>query len=197
MLAAEINRLHKVLDDGGIKLGGVVSDINGVSARAMVSALIEGRPIEHILGLARGKLKQKSEELGASLEGDLSTRHLFVLAHLETHIQTLQNQLAEIDNCLLKAMQPYAWAHELLQTKRTLAAKYRSMMLRKSHKKAIIAIAHKMIRLIFLMLNRRQPYIDQGSNYAAMSATKNAPRWIKQLKAIGRWPAPKPAAVGT
>ena len=59
MLAAETNRLHKVLDDGGIKLGGVVSDINGVSARAMVSALIEGQPIEHILGLARGKLKQK------------------------------------------------------------------------------------------------------------------------------------------
>ena len=63
----------------------------------MVSALIEGRPIEHILSLARGKLKQKSEELGASLEGDLSTRHLLVLAHLETHIQTLEQQLAEID----------------------------------------------------------------------------------------------------
>ena len=106
MLAAEINRLHKVLDDGGIKLGGVVNDITGVSARAMVSALIEGQPIEHILGLARGKLKQKGKELGASLEGDLSTRHLFVLAHLETPIQTLENQLAEIDNCLLKAMQP-------------------------------------------------------------------------------------------
>ena len=116
MLAAETNRLHKVLDDGGIKLGGVVSDINGVSARAMVNALIEGKPIEQILGLARGKLKQKSEELSASLEGDLSTRHLFVLAHLETHIQTLEQQLAEIDDCLLNAMLPYAWAHQLLQT---------------------------------------------------------------------------------
>jgi transposase len=40
MCASEINRLHKILDDAGIKLGGVVSDINGVSARAMVSALI-------------------------------------------------------------------------------------------------------------------------------------------------------------
>ena len=65
------------------------------------------------------------------------------------------------------------------------------------HKKAIIAIAHKMIRLIFLMLSRRQPYIDQGTDYAAMSAKKNAPRWIKQLKVIGRWPAPKRAAAGT
>jgi hypothetical protein len=71
MCACEINRLHKILDDGGIKLGGVTSDINGVSARAMVSALIEGKPIEHMLGLARGKLQQRREELGASLDGDL------------------------------------------------------------------------------------------------------------------------------
>ena len=88
-------------------------------------------------------------------------------------------------------------ANTARMTKSTLVAKYRSLMARKSHKKAIIAVAHKMIRLIFLMLSRRQPYIDQGINYAAMSARKNAPRWIKQLKAIGRWPAPEPAAVGT
>jgi transposase len=266
MCASEINRLHKILDDGGIKLGGVVSDINGVSARAMVSALIEGKSIEHMLGLARGKLQQKREELGASLDGDLSARHLFVLGHIEAHIQALQRELAEIDRYLLSAMQPYAWAHQLLQTipgideiaaalilveigddmarfgrarslacwaalspgnnesagkrksgrtghgnstirfilcecanaarmtKSTLAAKYRSLMVRKSHKKAIIAVAHKMIRLIFVMLSRRQPYLDQGIDYAAMSAKKNAPRWIRQLKAIGRWPSPKSAA---
>jgi len=244
----------------------VVSDIDGVSARAMVSALIAGQPIEQMLGLARGKLKQKREELGASLDGDLSARHLFVLGHIQAHIETLQRELAEIDSYMLNALQPYAWAHELLQTipgideiaaalilieigddmtrfgraqslacwaalspgnnesagkrksgrtshgnsvircilcecanaarmtKSTLAAKYRSLMVRKSHKKAIIAVAHKMIRLIYLMLSRRQPYIDQGIDYAAMSAKKNAPRWIKQLKSIGRWPSPKPAA---
>ena len=266
MCSSEINRLHKILDDGGIKLGGVVSDINGVSARAMVSALIAQQPIEHMLGLARGKLRQKREDLSASLEGDLSARHLFVLGHIHAHIETLQRELAEIDRFLLAAMQPYAWAHQLLQTipgideiaaalilieigddmarfgcaarlagwaalcpgnnesagkrksgrtrhgnsvirfilcecanaarmtKSTLASKYRSLMARKSHKKAIVAVAHKMIRLIFLILSRREPYIDQGIDYDAMSAKKNAPRWIKQLKTIGRWPSPKAAA---
>ena len=266
MCASEINRLHKILDDGGIKLGGVVSDLNGVSARAMVSALIQGQPIEHMLSLARGKLQQKREDLSASLEGDLSARHRFVLGHLHAHIETLQREIAEIDRYLLSAMLPYAWAHHLLQTipgideiaaalilieigddmgrfacaerlaswaalspgnnesagkrksgrtrhgnsiirfilcecanatrmtKSTLAAKYRSLMVRKSHKRAIVAVAHKMIRLIFLMLTRRQPYIDQSIDYAAMSAKKNAPRWIKQLKIIGRWPPSKPAA---
>lgn len=266
MRASELNRLHKILDDGGIKLGGVVSDIDGVSARAMVTALIAGQSIEQMLGLARGKLKQRREELGASLDGDLSARHLFVLGHIHAHIETLQREIIDIDRYLLAAMQPYAWAHQLLQTipgvdeiaaalilieigddmarfgcaerlacwaalspgnnesagkrksgrtrhgnsiirfilcecanaarmtKSTLASKYRSLMARKSHKKAIVAVAHKMIRLIFLMLSRRQPYIDQAIDYAAMSAKKNAPRWIKQLKTIGRWPSPEPAA---
>ena len=51
-----------------------------------------------------------------------------------------------------------------------------------------------MIRLIYILLSRRQAYIDQAIDYAAMSAKKNAPRWIKQLKRIGRWPSSKPAA---
>jgi hypothetical protein len=73
-------------------------------------------------------------------------------------------------------------------TKSTLAARYRALMVRKSHKKAIVAVAHKMLRLIYLLLARREPYIDRGIDYAAMSAKKNAPRWIRQLKAIGKWP---------
>jgi len=59
---------------------------------------------------------------------------------------------------------------------------------RKSHKKAIVAIAHKLIRLIYVLLTRKLPYLDQNIDYAAQSAKKNAPRWIKQLKAIGKWP---------
>ena len=266
MLASEVNRLHKTLDDAGIKLGAVVSDINGVSARAMVKGLIEGQTHDALLAQARGALKRKTEELSASLDGELTPRHLFVLEQLHHHIEALQRQLAELDAYLLQAMQPYAWAHRLLQTipgidavaaalivveigqdmarfgsperlaswaalspgnnesagkrksgrtrhgnnmirhilcecanaarmtKSTLAAKYRSLMVRKSHKKAIVALAHKMIRLIYVLLSRRQPYIDQAVDYAAMSAKKNAPRWIKQLKTIGMWPeAARPA----
>ena len=84
-------------------------------------------------------------------------------------------------------------ANAARMTKSTLAAKFKSLMVRKSHKKAIVALAHKMIRLIYVLLSRRQPYIDQAIDYAAMSAKKNAPRWIRQLKLIGKWPAPKTA----
>jgi transposase len=271
MSASEVNRLHKMLDDGGIKLGAVVSDINGVSARAMVKGLIAGQPEAALLAHARGALKRKTEQLSAGLDGELSARHLFVLEQIHDHIEVLQRQLAKLDAYLLQAMQPYAWAHKLLQTipgidaiaaalivveigddmarfgsperlacwaalspgnhesagkrksgrtrhgnhmirhilcecanaarmtKSTLAAKFRSLMVRKSHKKAVVALAHKMIRLIYVLLKRRQPYIDQAIDYAALSAKKNAPRWIKQLKLIGMWPKPvaKPPAAAS
>ena len=58
---------------------------------------------------------------------------------------------------------------------------------------SVVAVAHQMIRLIYELLTRKQTYLDQRIDYAAMSAKKNAPRWIKQLKLIGKWPAPQSA----
>jgi len=40
--ARELNRLQKVLEGANIKLGSVVSDINGVSARQMLMSMIQG-----------------------------------------------------------------------------------------------------------------------------------------------------------
>jgi hypothetical protein len=68
------------------------------------------------------------------------------------------------------------------------SSKYQSLVIRREHKKAIIAIAHKIIRTIFFVLTRRQPYRDSGFDYQAASVAKNAPRWIKALKQFGFWP---------
>jgi hypothetical protein len=54
-----------------------------------------------------------------------------------------------------------------------------------------------MIRLIFLLLTRKVAYHDPQIDYQAMSAKKNAPRWIKQLKAIGQWPDKAAAQTST
>jgi transposase len=266
MRTSEVNRLHKILDDGGIKLGGVVSDINGLSAREMVAGLIDGKPINELLNMARGRLKLKREDLQAALDGDLTARHKFVLKHIHAHIDILDHDLAELDAYLLGAMAPYQWAHRLLQTipgidqiasalilieigddmtrfgspdrlaawaalcpgnnesagkrksgrigkgssiiryimcecansawktKSSLATKYKSLMIRKTHKKAIVALAHKIIRLVYLLLTRKVAYHDPQTDYEAMSAKKNAPRWIKQLKLIGKWPDKVPAS---
>jgi transposase len=113
-LAGEKNRLHKLLDDAGIKLGGVVSDIDGVCARKMVEGLIAGSTPEQLSALGRGKLKSTGEVLEAAMDGDLSPRHRLVLSTILNHLRYLP--LARLDRYLIAAMKPYAWAWRLLQT---------------------------------------------------------------------------------
>jgi len=63
MLSAEKNRLHKVLTDGGIRLGVVVSDIHGQSARKMINALLDQKSSQEVLTLASHRLKATKQEL--------------------------------------------------------------------------------------------------------------------------------------
>lgn len=70
-------------------------------------------------------------------------------------------------------------------------------MVRKTHKKAIVALAHKIIRLVSLLLTRKVAYYDPQIDYEVMSAMKSAPRWIRQLKSIGKWPGTVPASSST
>lgn len=115
-LASEKNRLHKVLDDSGIGLGSVVSDINGVSASRMIQGLINRRPLKELVKHAKGRLKEKTRELRESLSGTLSERHIFLLKKISEHIQYLERELVETDQFLFDAMRPYQSKWEVLQT---------------------------------------------------------------------------------
>jgi len=79
-------------------------------------------------------------------------------------------------------------ANAARRTQSVFGAKYRGLVVRRGHKKAIVALAHKLIRTIFFVLTRRQPYRDSGFDYEAANVAKNAPRWIKALKRYGYWP---------
>ena len=66
--AQEVNRLCKVLEDGGLKLTSVMTDVMGVSGRAMLAALVEGTTDPVVLAdLARGRLRQKLPALRRAL----------------------------------------------------------------------------------------------------------------------------------
>jgi transposase len=79
------------------------------------------------------------------------------------------------------------------RTKTVFRAKYESLVIRRGYKKTIIALAHKLIRTIYVILARRKPYRDSTFDYEAASVAKNAPRWIRALKKYGYWPQPAPA----
>jgi transposase len=116
-MSAEKNRLHKILYGCGIRLGNVVSDIDGVSARRMIAALIEGdKEPNEIVQLASKRLNKKIPELIDALDGDLTDRHRFLLRGIHSHIRWLEDRIREIDRQVVAAMEPYKEEWQLLQT---------------------------------------------------------------------------------
>src|ERR1035437_9931608 len=116
LLSSEKNRLHKVLTDGGIRLGVVVSDLHGQSARAMVKAIIAGRPTQEVLELASKRLKASREDLFDALQGELPASHCFVLDELMRHIEEIEARIARFDARLLRELNDERNALALLQT---------------------------------------------------------------------------------
>src|SRR5687767_9689218 len=81
--AQEVNRLHRTLEDAGFKLATVMSDIMGVSGRAMLAALLEGSTdVVAIAELARGRLRRKLPELQRALHGRLRPHQAFLVTEI-------------------------------------------------------------------------------------------------------------------
>lgn len=257
MLASEKNRLHKLLADAGIRLSVLVSDIHGQAGRAMVKALLEGKPLYQVLDCA-GRLRATREELFEALQPEeLSDKHLFVLKEIMAHIEFLESAMARFEQKLLAGLAPWqpqlellqtvpgidrmgaamllveigidmssfgsaerlaswvgicpgnnesagkrksgrtrkgnAWARRLLcefaqaaaRSRCALKDKFAALVIRKGHKKSIVALAHKILRIIHAMLSTGTHYQDRSVDYEALAVKRNAPRWLKMLMKHG------------
>ena len=69
-----------------------------------------------------------------------------------------------------------------------LKEKFTALSIRKGHKKSIVALAHKMLRILYAMLSRHVPYQDRVVDYEALTVQRNAPRWIRMLVKHGFMP---------
>ena len=106
--SAAVNRLQKILEDANIKLASVVSDVQGVSARAMIEALIAGQSdVEQIADLARGRLRVKIPQLVEALLGNTRHHHRFMLRELLAHIDELNTRLHSLNQRIRTATAPY------------------------------------------------------------------------------------------
>jgi len=118
-LASEKNRLHKLLTDAGIRLGVVVSDLHGQSARAMVKALIAGKTVPEVLNLASKRLRASREDIFEALQAEeITPAHRFVLTEIMAHIEELESRIARFDAELLRSLHAagYGVPLQLLQT---------------------------------------------------------------------------------
>jgi len=98
---AECQRIQKTLEDAGIKLDSVASDVLGVSGRLMLNALVAGeRDPEVLAELSKGRLRKKIPELRRALRGRFRDHHALLIglclehtAHLEAAIATLDGRI--------------------------------------------------------------------------------------------------------
>lgn len=115
--ATLVNRVQKVLESANIKLASVASDVMGVSGRAMLQALIEGQASpEQMAELAKGRLREKRDELVKALEGRVKPHHRFVLTELLCQIDSLEETVARFDQEITDYCRPFEAAVVLLDT---------------------------------------------------------------------------------
>ena len=113
----EANRLHKALEDTGIKLDCVVTDILGKSGRAMLDALCEGTTDPDILAeLAKGRLRAKIPALREALEGRFDTHHALLIGAILAHLDFLDEQIQRLSDAIEEQLRPFQAHVELLRS---------------------------------------------------------------------------------
>jgi transposase len=113
----EANRLHKALEDTGIKLDCVATNILGVSGRAMLDALVAGTTDPEILAeLARGKLRAKLPALREALEGRFEPHHAIVIGAILAHLDFLEEQIDGLSDAIEEQLGPFATGVRLATT---------------------------------------------------------------------------------
>ncbi|MHB2000907.1 MAG: IS110 family RNA-guided transposase [Solirubrobacteraceae bacterium] len=113
----EANRLHKALEDTGIKLDCVATNILGVSGRAMLDALVSGTTDPEILAeLARGKLRAKIPALREALEGRFEPLHALLVGSILAHLDFLDEQVQRLSEAIEEQLLPFSPAVGLLCT---------------------------------------------------------------------------------
>ena len=267
--AREVNRLQKVLEGANVKLASVVSDILGVSGRAMLKALAGGDlSTEDMAHLAKGKLKDKIPQLQDALHGLMASHQRFMLATILDHIDKLEELIKTVSEEIAERMDPHQEVLERLETipgvgrraaeaivaevgtdtaifptaqhlaswaglcpgnkssggkrlsghirngnpslrgalieaawsvARTdtyLGAQFRRLSRLKGAKRAIVAVAHSILVIVWHVLHKGESYTDLGSDYFAhLDDDRAVKAMVRRLQGLGYDVVPRtPAA---
>lgn len=110
-------RLEKTLEDAGVKLSCLATDLLGRSARAMLAALIAGERDGQVLAaLALGKMRPKIPALAQALVGHFDEHHAFVIEMILRHIDLVGAMIAELDTRIATEIAPYQTQLDLIKT---------------------------------------------------------------------------------
>lgn len=114
---AECQRVQKALEDAGIKLDSVASDVLGVSGRLMLKALVAGERDPDVLAdLAKGQLRKKLPALRQALYGRFEDHHALLVRLSLEHLEQLETMIAQLDIEVDRVIAPFSAARDRLDT---------------------------------------------------------------------------------
>jgi transposase len=115
--ATVANRIQATLEDAGVKLGDVASDVLGASGRAMLERIVAGcDDPEQLAELARGRLREKLPQLRRALCGRVGQHHRFLLGTLLEQVRQFEAWIARYDGRIAEVTAPFSEAAERLAT---------------------------------------------------------------------------------
>jgi len=117
--SSERNRVQKLLEQGSVKIGNVVSDVFGMTGQRILDALLrrpELRP-EELADLAQGSLRKKAPQLTEALRGHRLDEHFrWMIQNCMDHLVFLEKQITQIGEKIAESLKPLEREYELLQT---------------------------------------------------------------------------------
>ena len=249
------NRIHKILDAAGLRIGGVLSDLFSVNGLRLLDGLLAGKPKTDLLASLSHHVRRHLESLCDALSARLDAEGHFLLHDQMRAFHDTNARLAHYDRCLEDGLAEFrdrihllmtipgidqASAHAILvelgpdigvfashrhcaawaglcpgnnqsagkrrhgrtrRGNRTLrevliecahaAARthhcqfrgyHKALTVRRGYKRATVATAHKLLRVIYAVLKANAPYRDPETDYEAQLVKRNAPRWIRMLR---------------
>lgn len=252
------NRVHKVLDRSGVRVGGVLSDVFGANGRRILDGLAQGLDPDAILASLSHHVAHKLDRLGDALRLELSAVERLVLCDLRREHDALHERIHRLDRDIDSGLEPWRERIMLLQTipgidrpsacailaelgpdldafggaerlaawaglcpgndrsagkRRSARARrgnkalravlvecahgaarthgcqfrgyHKALMVRRGYKRAIVATAHKLLRVLYVVLRDARPYQDPEADYEELLVRRNAPRWIRMLHRYG------------
>jgi transposase len=175
--ARQHNRIQKVLEGANIKLGSVVSDVMGVSARDMLRAIAEGEDYpEKLSNLARRTMKKKKDELVLALQGYISQHQRLMIKTILTHIDFLTEQIEMLDQEVSSRVSIYQEDVERLDSIPGIATRMAEQMLAElgANIKGQFPSASQMCSWAGLV-----PGSNESAGKRKSSKTKNGNKYLK------------------
>jgi len=180
------SQVEGLLEQGGIKLSAVVSDLFGVSGWAMLEHIARGiTDVEVLAGQARGALRKKDPELKAALAGQLDPVYRMLLRQHMDQVRLLRRQVEELNQALAEAMQEHIAAlHRLSKIPGVDLYAAQELLSEIGPNASAFASAEQFASWVGVCPGSQQ---SAGINYSARSAKGN--RYLRRLLCQIAWAA--------